>query len=312
VNAPAKGHGGGRRRPKGGHEEEHENSERWLISYSDMITVLMALFIVLFAISQVDQTKYIALKDSLSAGFNDSTTTSSSVLSGSSGTMDGSSIVPETSPAAGTAGMVTADAGLGQQGSNPQPATAATQPADPSAIDPVLLAKAKEEAKHLEELRAALEAQLAAAGLGADVQFRINERGLVMGLVADNVFFAPGSAVLTATAGSVLDVTGPTLIGLGEQISIEGHANTLPVAGRYPTNWELSADRATQVLRHLVEQDGMPPTRIMAVGFGDSRPLVEGSGADAMVTNRRVDLVILSSAPEAVRNLLPAVISTEG
>ena len=64
--------GGGRgRRRGGGHEEEHVNHERWLVSYSDMITVLMALFIVLFAISQVDQEKYIALRESLSAGFAD-------------------------------------------------------------------------------------------------------------------------------------------------------------------------------------------------------------------------------------------------
>jgi chemotaxis protein MotB len=306
----AKGHGG--RRPKGGHEEEHENSERWLISYSDMITVLMALFIVLFAISQVDQTKYEALKTSLSDGFNDSTTTSSSILDGTSGTMDGSSIVPESSIAAGTAGLVDADAGLGSQGSNPQAATAPTPPTDVSTVDPTLMAAAMVEASHLQELQAALEAQLVANGLGNAVKFRINERGLVMGLVADDVFFAPASAELTETAGRVLDVAAPSIVGLIEQISIEGHANTVPVSGRYPTNWELSADRATQVLRHLVEFDAMPATRIMSVGFGDSRPLVAGDSPEALVANRRVDLVILSSAPEQVRLLLPAVISTEG
>ena len=81
----------------------------------------------------------------------------------------------------------------------------------------------------------------------------------------------------------------------------------LPISGRYATNWELSADRATQVLRHLVERDGMPGGRIMAVGFGDQRPLVGGKSGAAMETNRRVDLVILSDAPETVRALLPAL-----
>jgi chemotaxis protein MotB len=307
--AGAKARGRSHRRPRGGHEEEHENSERWLLSYVDMVTVLMCLFIVLFAISQVDQSKYIALRDSLSTGFHDNASTS--VLDGSAGTLDGQSIVPATAVAAGTAGMVNADAGLGVQGAQPAPAPAPA-PSDPNAVDPAVLAAAKAEAAHLEGLRDQLAALLTANGLDGAVRFSITERGLVMGLVADDVFFGPASAKLTATAERVLDVAGPTLDSIGEQISIEGHANTIPVSGRYATNWELSADRATQVLRRLVEVDGLPPTRIMSVGFGDSRPLAAGDSADAMVANRRVDLVVLSGAPEQVRNLLTAVIATEG
>jgi chemotaxis protein MotB len=293
----------------GGHEEEHVNHERWLVSYSDMITVLMALFIVLFAISQVDQDKYVALRDSLSAGFQD-TTTSPSVLDGSAGTLDGTSIVPDTTPAAGTAGMVSADSGLGMQGAEPvsQTITDPAQAASASAsVDPEVLAAAQKEAAHLEELQALIAANLAANGLEGTVRFRIDERGLVLGLVADDVFFAAASADMTETARRVLDVAGPSLFGIGEQISVEGHANVIPVSGRYATNWELSADRATQVLRHLVEIDGMPGGRIMAVGFGDTRPLVADSSPEALVQNRRVDLVVLSAAPEQVRALLPAL-----
>ncbi len=297
-------HGGrGRSRRGGGHEEEHVNHERWLVSYSDMITVLMALFIVLFAISQVDQDKYVALRDSLAAGFQDGTV-KVSVLDGSSGNMDGTSVVPDTTPAAGTAGMVSADSGLGMQGAEPAPPTPA---ADPAAVDPAVLAAAQQEAAHLEELEAQIAANLAANGLNDTVRFRIDERGLILGLVADDVFFAAASAQMTETARRVLDVAGPTLVGIGEQISVEGHANVIPVSGRYATNWELSADRATQVLRHLVETDGMPGGRIMAIGFGDTRPLVADSSPDALVQNRRVDLVVLSGAPEQVRALLPAL-----
>ncbi|MBO3084927.1 OmpA/MotB family protein [Cellulomonas fengjieae] len=292
------------RRRGGDHEEEHVNHERWLVSYSDMITVLMALFIVLFAISQVDQEKYVALRDSLSAGFQDGTM-KPSVLDGSAGTLDGASIVPETTPATGTAGMVSADSGLGMQGA--QPVTQTAEPTSATAVDPEVLAAAEKEAARLEQMRAQIAASLAANGLDGTVRFRIDERGLVLGLVADDVFFAAASAEMTPTARRVLDVAGPTLVGIGEQISVEGHANVIPVAGRYPTNWELSTDRATQVLRHLVETDGMPGGRIMAVGFGDTRPLVPGDSADALVQNRRVDLVILSAAPEQVRALVPAL-----
>jgi len=296
------GHGAKGRR-KVVHEEEHVNHERWLVSYADMITVLMALFIVLFAISQVDQEKYIALRDSLSAGFQD-TTTSPSILDGSSGNLDGTSAQSSTTASNGTAGMVNADNGLGEQAVDP---TVAEPVAAPPAIDPAVLAAAQAEAAHLEELEALIEASLAANGLADMVRYRIDERGLTLGLVANDVFFAPASAEMTPTALSVLDIAAPVVIPLNEHLSIEGHANVIPVSGRYATNWELSADRATQVLRHLVEADGMPGPRIAAVGYGDTRPLIPGDSPDALATNRRVDIVILSSAPESVRALLPAM-----
>lgn len=295
------GRAGGGRRRRGDHEEEHVNHERWLVSYSDMITVLMALFIVLFAISQVDQGKYSALRDSLADGFQDNAG-SDAILDGTAGTLDGQSVVPQTSMQSGTAGMVDADHGLGDQGADPQPATSSSP-----AVDPEVLAAAEAESDHLAEIRQTIQHHLNTAGLGDTVRFRVEERGLVLGLVADDVFFAAASADLTATARRVLGVAGPTLKDLDEDISVEGHANVLPVSGRYATNWELSADRATRVLRHLVERDGIAGDRIMAVGFGDERPLVRGSGSQALAANRRVDLVILSEAPETVRALLPAL-----
>jgi chemotaxis protein MotB len=293
------GHGRGRR--GGGHEEEHVNHERWLVSYSDMITVLMALFIVLFAISQVDQEKYIALRSSLAAGFGDGSVTSAA-LSGTDGIMDGTAGATD-GPDAGTAGMVSADAGLGLQAANPSPAIEQQQ----AGVDPAVLAAAQAEVAHLEQVKQQILQALTSHGLQNSVRFRVDERGLVLGLVADDVFFAQGSAQLTPTAQAVLNVASPTLVALQESISVEGHANTVPISGRYATNWELSSDRATQVLRHLVEVDGMPGTRIQAVGFGDTRPLVGGTGEDAMTANRRVDMVVLSAEPEAVRALLPAV-----
>lgn len=269
-------------------EEEHENSERWLISYSDMITVLMALFIVLFAISQVDQDKYIALRQSLAAGFGASSG-SDAVLDGTDGTMAG--LTPETSDTS----LVTADKGLGDQASNPSSA----------ASDPNLSA-AQAELAHLDGIKESMAQALAEQGLSDQVTFRMSDRGLIVGLVANDVFFAAESAVLTPTADHVVDTLAPTLATISEEISIEGHANNVPTA-RYPTNWELSSDRASKVLRHLVEVNHLPGTRLAAVGFGDTRPLEPGSDPASLAANRRVDVVILSGAPESVRALLPAL-----
>ena len=284
--------GRGRRRHV---EEEHENSERWLISYSDMITVLMALFIVLFAISQVDQDKYIALRQSLAAGFNPGSP-HVSVLDGNNGLMDGSTPADQDLSES-TAGMVSGDAGLGEQAKNPS----ALDPNDPN------VAAAQVELAHLDGIRDQMAQALAEQGLSNQVTFRMTERGLAVGLVANDVFFAAESAVLTPTADHVIDTLAPTLAAISEQISVEGHANVVPTSGRYPTNWELSADRAAKVVRHLVEADNLPASRLSAVGFGDTRPLEPGSDEASLAANRRVDVVILSGAPEAVRALLPVL-----
>jgi chemotaxis protein MotB len=277
----AKGHG----RRKGGHDEEHENHERWAVSYGDMMTVLCALFIVLYSMSQVDQTKYEALAQSLAEGFNNK---SAQVLQGSDGVMD-----------AAVAG-------------NPEAAPAASAPTttavDPAAAPPADYAAAVAEVTRLQDVQAQIEARLAAVGMGQQVRYLIDERGLVIGLVANDVFFDQGSAVLQPAAHVLLDAAAPVLLAIPDQISVEGHANVIPTSGRYASNWELSTDRATQVLRHLVEVDGLPGTRISATGYGDTRPLDAGSSPEALATNRRVDLVVHSSLPETVRGLIPAVV----
>lgn len=295
-----------RRRRKKLDDEEHTNAERWAVSYSDMMTVLMGLFIVLFAISQVDQQKFTALRDSLATGFGQGTVRSS-VLESNPGVLEGVSAATNANEV-GTAGLVTADKGLGEQASAPQAAGAQPAASSPT-TDPKLLLAARAEAAHLEQIRDAIKSELGAVGLSEAVDYKITERGLIIGLVAQDVFFGPESAQLTPTSQRVIDTLSPTLRGITEQVSVEGHANTLPVSGtgKYATNWELSSDRATQVLRRLVESDGMPADRIMAVGFGDARPEVPGADDQALAANRRVDLVVLSSAPDAVRKLLPIV-----
>jgi chemotaxis protein MotB len=298
------------RRTRAAEHEEHENSERWLISYSDMLTVLMALFIVLFAISQVDQQKFVALRQALATGFNNATA-SSDVLAGNDGVLESSSYLrQDLTTSGGAQDPVAGTLGLGTEAADPTaaiPTGAPTPAASASAVDPDVLAAARQEVAHLEQVRDELAHALAARGLAGAVQFQIDQRGLVLGLVADDVFFDSASAVLTPTAGRLLDSIAPTFRGLSESISVEGNANVIPVSGQYASNWELSADRATKVLRRLVETGRVPGGRIAAVGYGDTRPLVAGTSSRALAANRRVDLVVLSSAPERVRALLPSL-----
>ena len=278
------------------HEEEHENHERWAVSYADMMTVLVGLFIVLYAMSQVDQTKFEALRGSLAAGFGNASPT---VLTGAAGVLDNSGAAPDTErPIAPEANPIA-----------PAAAVSAEIEVDGEALKET---QARDELARLQALQAQIEANLEGVGMANQVRYVIDQRGLVIGLVANDFYFDSASAVLKPAAETVLDAAGPVLAANPDQISIEGHANAIPVSGRYPTNWELSADRATQVLRHLVEVDGVPGNRISAVGYGDARPLPD-AGGDALAVNRRVDLVVHSPLPEPVRDLLPAMISgTEG
>ncbi|WP_413451429.1 flagellar motor protein MotB [Georgenia phoenicis] len=267
------------RRRRGGHEEEEEeNAERWTVSYMDMVTVMMCLFIVLFAISQVDQAKFSELRQSLAAGFGDAAP-SVTVVDGSDGVLDGG---------------------------NAQPADIApVEGAEDLDSLPGNRQAAVEEAESLIEVRESIRSDLAEAGLQDAVRFSITERGLVVGLVSEHTFFSPASAQMPPASLAVVDTIATTLRPLDNDILLEGHANPLPHTDPYETNWELSADRATKVLRRMVEHGDIPPTRVRAIGYGDAYPAAEGP--DALDLNRRVDVVVMSNEPEAVRTLLPEI-----
>jgi len=281
-HAPA---GNGRARKH--EEEEHENHERWAVSYADIMTVLLALFIVLYAMSVVDKSKFDQLRTSLAIGFG---SPAASMLEGASGPLDGVEsfqIAPDFTGVSGD--------------SRPESSTTATVEMSQETID---FLAATQEYEQLSDIEKQIQQQLDAQGLSASVDYKINERGLVIGLVGSDVFFAPDDAALTATAQAVVDAIAAPLRNQPRQISIEGHANVLP-SQHYATNWELSSDRATKVLRRFVEAGGVAGSRISAVGYGDARPDLEGASPEALAANRRVDIVIQSAQSEAVRALLP-------
>lgn len=285
---------GGGRKGKKAIEEEHENHERWLVSYADMMTVLVALFIVLYAISQVDQDKYDQLRTSLAAGFG---APQVSILS------DGTGPMAETST---EVVIPTIDDVIPTVSDSVQETEVSAVTGETEAIDPGDLEIAKAEYAGFEALAAQIEAALAAQGLQGVLQFKIDERGLVIGMVTNEVFFAAESAILTPTSQVVVDTMTPFIATLPNEVSIEGHANTVPTSV-YSSNWELSSDRATQVLRRMVEFGGIPGNRVAAVGYGEARPLIANDSAEGLASNRRVDLVVLSGQPERIRALLPLV-----
>jgi chemotaxis protein MotB len=287
VSSGGHGHGGGKRRGHEEEHEEHENHERWLVSYADMMTLLMVLFIVLYAISQVDVAKFAALKTGLKAGFGAPV----AMLSGADNLLDvGGSVAPDSVNFAGTAGGNKSDS----QGNMSQLAVNADAVAK--------LAKATEKAavekevENLQEARTKMVAALQKAGLKNKATFQFNERGLVVTIATDKVLFASGSATLQPTGTSILNALAPTLKALPNQLSIDGHTNSIPIStSAFPSNWELSSDRATGVLRFLHAHDDIPYDRMSATGFADTKPRLPRDDPRALAANRRVEIVVLAA-----------------
>ena len=268
-------------------EEEHENHERWLITYADMVTLLMVLFIVMFAMSQVDQKKFMALKEGLASGFNNS----KSVLPGSDTLLEEAG----TSPISPVAPLHPVEKN--------SPSTSGAMDSEPSADARKQLAQA--EADRLSEVARKIRAALKAKGLEDDVRTSIDERGLVVSLVSRHVTFRANMATLTPRGAAVVDAMAPVLRELHEDIEISGHTNQVPVKPKYfETDWDLSAARAVTVLRRFNELDGLPATRLSAAAYGNTRPLVDPSQPGSQAINKRVDVVVLSPADAQTRELL--------
>ena len=276
-------------RKKKVHEDEHPD-ERWMASYMDMITVLMCMFIVLYAMSTVDQDKYVALRNSLATGFGQ---TEVGAIDSASGT-----VVPVDQVTPEGEGYSAGD-------ETDMAEAAASGEAETGEGTETSEALAKSELDDLTAIKAAIEANLDGSGLSADVQFATDARGLTVRLVGSETFFGTNSADLSAEATRVMDAIAPVLSTSAHDVSVEGHADQRSSTAPFATNWELSSARATQVLRDLVERGGMPVEHIQAVGFGSSRPLAAGGSPADLAANRRVDIVVLSNQSDDVSALLP-------
>jgi chemotaxis protein MotB len=297
--------GGGARRKRGGAHEEHEehvNHERWLVSYADMLTLLFVLFVVLFSMSSVDQKKFAQLAAGLSAGFGAQSVT----FQGQTSNMDGSGastnmvpIDPGANPgsgAAGTAGMTTAQ----------KEAVARAVQAESRAQASKDAQAAMKEAENLKKIEEKIADALQRAKLLNQVRFTINERGLVVTIVTNEVVFDGNRADLQPGGAKILDAIAPTLTNLPNNIEVDGNTNQLKAKTTYyPSGWELSAARASAVVRYLTGH-GLAKDRMSAVGFSDTKPLLPVGDPRSITMNRRVDIVVLTTLKPDQAALLPA------
>jgi chemotaxis protein MotB len=280
----------GNRRRASHHEVEHENEERWLLTYADMITLLMTLFMVLFAISSVNTSKLDLLSKSLQEAI------SGKIVSG------GASI-QETGATDKT------------EQSTPQPPIPAIQPVikteSPTSESGSARAAASSsnaaahEEQDFQELKRKIDAYAREHGLQAKLQATVEHRGLVIRLLTDDVLFASGQAVLEPGSQGLLTAISQLLVTeVRHPIVVQGHTDNRPItSAQFPTNWELSTARATQVVRFFIRH-GVLPTRLQAAGVAAQRPIASNSNESGRSRNRRVEIVLvrLNSSPSTSTN----------
>lgn len=259
-------------------EPEKENGERWLLTYSDLITLLMVFFVVLYSMSQIDANKFKAVADSLSKALGGGTPAKMDIATSPSGP----SLFETGNP----------------QAKATQPGTTKTKDNNAntdSAANSGGQGNTDAENMTIEGIKSKLDKFAADNGIQAKLVSSIEERGLVIS-IQDTLLFESGSADVTPRAREILDKVITVLAPTSNYIKIEGHTDNLPInTARFPSNWELSVLRATNVLQIMAGPNKITSDRLSATGYGEYRPIVSNDSDAGRAKNRRVDLVILRS-----------------
>lgn len=238
-------------------EEKPENNERWLLTYSDLITLLMVFFVVLYSASNVNKEKYEKLANSMSYAFT-------------GGTGIGNGEVQENSE------------GDSEEGE----------------LEPLI----QTEEEKLQKIETQVNSMISELGLEDSVSTSIEDKGLVISF-NDNIFFDSGNADIKEEMKSKLSSLSNILNKIGNYVRIEGHTDNIPIENEdFSSNWQLSSIRASNVVEFLIEEGGIAPSRLSAVGYGEYRPISDNNTEDGRKQNRRVNILILNNKYDTIEN----------
>lgn len=261
-----------RRKRKQKIDDHIENHERWLVSYADFITLLFAFFVVMYAVSSVNEGKYHVLSSSLTSAFKNNNTA-------------------DAVPVQSTEFMPI--------NINPTIQTDLIKPIEPIDDSSIRTARKQEKMKSMaKDILHALDP------LVKDGQVRITQSSLGITVeINASVLFAPGQAKLAEDSSLTLQSVANVIKGHEHEIHVEGHTDNLPIHNSsFPSNWELSTARASSVVRLFIE-NGVEPHRLTAIGYGENRPIESNETPDGRKRNRRVSIMILSTNPDKVTEI---------
>ncbi|MHB9102089.1 MAG: flagellar motor protein MotD [Sulfuricella sp.] len=258
--------------------EEHENLDRWLVSYADFITLLFAFFVVMYSVSQVNEGKYRVMSDSLVNAFKNAPTATTP-------------IAPALRIDASTKGSPSAAQAL-----------ALKQTIFVRKTDPIIEARQKLQTEKMKGI--ATDLLKAMEPLVKEGQVRVSQsvHGIAIEINA-SVLFASGQASLEPGSVKALRAVGRVLAQVPNDVQVEGFTDNTPInTAAFPSNWELSTARASSVVR-LFAESGAPPERLVAVGYGEFRPVDTNSTPEGRARNRRVTIMILSEQQDKITDI---------
>lgn len=253
-------------------EEEEHTDETWLIPYADILTLLLALFIVLFASSQIDSQKFDDLSRSLSGAF-----------SGGFNFFQHSPVVPINDE------LLDVNVDRGETNLR-HPISGDHAPVQ----EDELLEQIQQETIDLEKLKRQLDEYIAEEGLDTELETQLNHQQLMI-TIRDTALFASGSAIIKQEAQHLAIAIATMLEQYPQyEIKISGHTDDVPMnTTEFPSNWELSSGRAVNFMKILLDNSVSDPSRFSATGYSEYRPIATNDTSDGRTRNRRVEVSII-------------------
>ncbi|MDP4144247.1 MAG: OmpA family protein [Bacillota bacterium] len=243
---------------------QKENNERWLLTYSDLITLLMIFFIIMYASSTVDAGKYKKISESFKVAFG-----------------GGKTLIADNDAIDIKDKASTVDTTVVSK--------------DPQKVS-------QQEQNKLQEIKKKVDELVQQDNMTGSVSTNIEERGLVISL-QDTEIFDTGKADIRSDSQQRLIQIGKIVNQVDNYIRVEGHTDNQPISNyEFKSNWELSSARATNVVQLLISQCGITPQKLAAVGYGEYRPVADNNSDAGRARNRRVDIVIISSKFNSTEN----------
>ena len=263
--------------------EEHENHERWLVSYADFITLLFAFFVVMYALSSVNEGKYRVLSDSLIAAFRNAPQSLKPIQIGEP-VKAPPKVMPDSKPEL-------------------KPIPPDTQPEEAREQKQEQEGKGgNRDRQNLNKIQKQLEKSLGSLIERDLISVKRTGKGLEVEINSE-ILFDSGSALIQPKAVAVLTEVAAAVKDFPNAIRVEGFTDNVPIeTSIFPSNWELSAGRAASVV-HIFSDEGVDPFRLAAIGYGEFRPIALNTTAEGRRRNRRVVIVILSEAAEKLYDL---------
>ena len=260
-------------------QEVHINHERWLVSYADFITLLFAFFVVMYSISQVNDSKYRVLSDTFIEAFNQPTDSRTNTEPQDNASPSTAVITPiET-------GNTATEPSNGEQTSTVNPVIEQPQPDIQQPDTPV---KTSDELTQISDLVTEKFTQLINDQM---IQVSSNELWLQIEL-KDSILFSSGSADTSEQAQKIFDEIAGILKNYSNPVQVEGFTDNIPIKSlKYPTNWELSTARASAIVKYLASK-GVAPERLSAVGYGEYQPVAANDTEKGRAQNRRVAIMV--------------------